>query len=42
MDMEITSRKVHFYVSKDWIRKAETRFFKEKIINELRRLGYIE
>ena len=42
MDMEITSRKVHNYVSKDWIRKAETRFFREHIMKELKRLGYIE
>jgi len=40
LNPRIIMQKVSMYVSKDWIKNARTRFFKEKIVNELRELGY--
>ena len=42
MNKLVVARKVNKYVSGKWIEMAKTRFFKEKIVNEMRRLGLCE
>ena len=39
LEPRLIRRKVSMYVSRDWIRNARARFFRENIVKELRELG---